>query len=184
MRPEFSLELLKAFVTYYPETGRFFWNDYVDIKWFAHSKWPEGTHKMFITKFCGKEAFIREHHSGYYHGTISGKDEATHRLAWYYVHGKFPNGEIDHINGIKKDNRIVNLRDVPRSVNSKNQKRRKNNKSGYTGVTKIHDSKWRGKVTDNYKDYILYFKTKAEAIEWVKNKRKEIKDFTERHGRD
>lgn len=58
----------------------------------------------------------------------------AHRLAWLYVYGSFPSGEIDHINGIKLDNSIVNLRDVNHSINMKNTKRRKDNKSGYSGV--------------------------------------------------
>ena len=40
----------------------------------------------------------------------------AHRLAWLYVHGDWPNSQIDHINGVRTDNRIENLRDVPHAV--------------------------------------------------------------------
>lgn len=60
----------------------------------------------------------------------------AHRLAWLYVYGQFPGGHIDHINGVKDDNRLFNLRDVSRSVNLQNQRRAKsNNRHGYLGVT-------------------------------------------------
>lgn len=51
---------------------------------------------------------------------IDGRSYLGHRLAWFYVHGKWPNGEIDHINGVKFDNAIANLRDVTRKQNSWN----------------------------------------------------------------
>jgi hypothetical protein len=41
---------------------------------------------------------------------IDGEEYLAHRLVWMYVHGKFPDGEINHINGDKTDNRIENLR--------------------------------------------------------------------------
>jgi hypothetical protein len=44
-----------------------------------------------------------------------------HRLAWLMVHGDWPKGEIDHINGRKADNRLHNLRDVPPALNQQNK---------------------------------------------------------------
>lgn len=59
----------------------------------------------------------------------------AHRLAWLYVHGSWPEGQIDHINGIRTDNRICNLRDVSRSINAQNvHGARKDNKLGLLGV--------------------------------------------------
>jgi hypothetical protein len=57
-----------------------------------------------------------------------------HWLAWLYVYGKWPDNEIDHINGNPSDNTIVNLRDVTRKQNMENKKVYKNNKSGVSGV--------------------------------------------------
>jgi hypothetical protein len=60
----------------------------------------------------------------------------AHRLAWLYVYGTWPSGEVDHINGQKSDNMISNLRDVSIAVNRQNQRRaRKNNLTGRLGVT-------------------------------------------------
>jgi len=73
---------------------------------------------------------------GYLRITVLGKSYYAHRLAWMYVHGKLPSGEIDHINGIKQDNRIENLRDL-KSISNANNKTRasKNSKSNILGVS-------------------------------------------------
>lgn len=66
---------------------------------------------------------------------IRGQRILAHRLAWFYVHGKWPENTIDHINGYKRDNRIANLRDVMHAENMQNLRRRhKDNKSGFQGV--------------------------------------------------
>jgi hypothetical protein len=58
---------------------------------------------------------------GYILIRIDGKIYLAHRLAWLYTHGSFPLNCIDHINQIKDDNRICNLRDVTVSENMQNQ---------------------------------------------------------------
>lgn len=58
---------------------------------------------------------------GYLRITVLGKSFYAHRLAWMYVYGKWPKGQIDHINGIKTDNSIKNLRDVSLQANLQNR---------------------------------------------------------------
>lgn len=59
--------------------------------------------------------------SGYMHVTIKSHPVSIHRLIWAYVHGYWPTNDIDHINGVRTDNRIVNLREVSRAVNLRNR---------------------------------------------------------------
>ncbi len=71
---------------------------------------------------------------GYVAIRICGGVHRAHRLAWLYMYGKYPKHQIDHINRIRTDNSIKNLRDVPQSINAKNCNIRSDNKTGVTGV--------------------------------------------------
>jgi hypothetical protein len=59
--------------------------------------------------------------AGYVRISLDGQSYAAHRLAWFYVYGKWPEFDIDHIDGQPGNNAIDNLRDVPRSINSQNR---------------------------------------------------------------
>ena len=74
----------------------------------------------------------------------------AHRLAFLYVYGEIPSDQVDHINGIKTDNRMINLRETDQSENMKNTKKRIDNKSGSVGVH-WHKAtkKWRAKINAN-----------------------------------
>lgn len=72
---------------------------------------------------------------GYVGIRVMGTRYQAHRLAWLYVYGALPSGDIDHKNCIKKDNRISNLREASRAQNKWNVGRNKNNTSGHKGVS-------------------------------------------------
>jgi len=87
---------------------------------------------------------------GYLTIMIDGRNYRCHRLAWLYVYGEFPNEFIDHINRIKTDNRIINLRIASKKQNAENVGVQKNNKSGYRGVFwNKQKSKWQSKIKHN-----------------------------------
>jgi HNH endonuclease len=71
---------------------------------------------------------------GYWHIGIDGKLYLGHRLAWLYVHGRFPSGELDHINGIRSSCRIADLREGAPNQNRMNSRTRRDNRSGFKGV--------------------------------------------------
>lgn len=75
----------------------------------------------------------RVNDSGYVLLTLDKKTIRAHRAAWAIYYGELPCRELDHINGKRSDNRIVNLREVTRSQNCQNSFTRKNN-SGVKGV--------------------------------------------------
>jgi len=107
----------------------------------------------------------------------------AHRLAWLYVYGSFPIGQIDHINHIRNDNRIINLRDVPAKSNYLNRTRQSNNTSGCNGVSWFKPTKrWTAKIGVRGKSIRLgYFTKKEDAIK--SRKEAEIKyGFHDNHG--
>jgi len=67
-----------------------------------------------------EEAFLSES-EGYLSGGHFGHNYSAHRMAWAIYYGKWPELEIDHINGDRSDNRIKNLRDVLHIVNVNNR---------------------------------------------------------------
>lgn len=104
---------------------------------------------------------------GYLTIRVESKSYLAHRLAWLYVHGNFPLFQIDHINHVRSDNRITNLRDVTPSQNQHNQQRaHATNKScGLLGVTLVKsENRWIARIYVNDKpQHIGSFKTPEAA---------------------
>lgn len=113
---------------------------------------------------------------GYWNLNICYHTYRAHRLAWLYIHGEHPNGQVDHINCNKLDNRIDNLRVVTNKVNAQNVMRaRTTNKSGFLGVR--YNAKrriwWSQIMVDGKYHYCGYFHTPEEAhAAYVKAKRR------------
>lgn len=109
-----------------------------------------------------------------------------HRVIWEMHNGEIPAGfEIDHINGIRNDNRIENLRLVTRSINNKNKKMQSNNTSGFTGVVFVKSrGKWNARVKENGVQKSLgSYNTAIEANEARERYISMIGGFTSRHGK-
>lgn len=101
---------------------------------------------------------------GYQTIGINRKRYKAHRLAWFYVTGAWPNDEIDHINGIKTDNRFNNLRSVSRWQNAKNRNISTNNTSGAKGVSIRSDGRYRARImVDKVSIHIGDFNSLDEA---------------------
>jgi hypothetical protein len=91
-------------------------------------------------------------YDGYISLRIKGEPILAHRLAWLIATGAFPCNEIDHINCVRHDNRIINLRESNHSQNNDNVSLQVNNTSGYKGLS-WHKQKecWRATITINGK---------------------------------
>ena len=99
----------------------------------------------------------------------------AHRIAWYMVHGNLPNLHIDHINGVKSDNRIQNLRLIEPAHNIQNQVRpHKDNLAGYLGVSEHGKNRFRATIQLGKKrTHIGIFDTPEDAYAaYVDAKRK------------
>lgn len=117
---------------------------------------------------------------GYLLAMINGKRYSLHRMAWLYFYGRMPVGDIDHINGVRDDNRIINLRECSRSKNCMNKKINSNNVSGVKGVGWHADSgKWRARIMTGYKSVFLGLFDSVEDAEKaiVEARNKMHKDF-------
>jgi len=96
---------------------------------------------------------------------IQGRQYLAHRIAWLISYGRWPFGDIDHINGVRDDNRICNLREVTRSENSFNSGKKTLNTSGFKGVHLFkRTGTYQVQIKVRGKRYNLgYYKTAEEA---------------------
>ena len=119
---------------------------------------------------------------GYLQIDIQGKSYRAHRIAWCITFGYWPK-EIDHINHVRDDNRLVNLREVTRPENSRNRPLQSNNTSGAVGVYWHRPrNKWVARIKNNGKtEHLGYFIKYDDAV--AARKAAEIKyDFHKNHG--
>jgi hypothetical protein len=140
-----TLERLKALMAYDPETGLF---TRLDLRGGATAQ-PSTLDDMGYVRVC-----------------IDYKRFRLHRLAVFYMTGAMPTGHVDHINGVRHDNRWSNLRVVSHRTNIENRKGP--NANSKTGLLGVHfsrsDNKFKAQITVNYKFVSLgRFDTAEEA---------------------
>lgn len=130
-------ERLKELLHYNPSTGIFIWKV---KRGSVHPGTPAGG----LTN------------NGYLQITISFANNLAHRLAFLYMEGYLPEHTVDHLNGIRDDNRWANLRHVTYSCNLQNTKIRACNKAGYTGLSwDKNENLWRVDLRAFGKSYFL-----------------------------
>lgn len=129
---------LKSQLHYDPETGVFTWS----------------IRKAIKTKVGSMAGNVKH---GYVYIKINNRSYRAHRLAWLYVYGVMPDRQIDHMNGLRDDNRLSNLRLVNNSENQQNIfKIKSNNTSGYRGVSfEKNESKYRAEIMVDGKSIFL-----------------------------
>lgn len=114
-REEITLEYVKSLLSYSPNTGEF--------------RWLEAAPKSVRGRVAGSI----EKTNGYRYIRVGHNLILAHRLAWFYVHGLWPEKYLDHINGSRLDNRISNLRPATQRENMQNSRAR-SNRFGLPGV--------------------------------------------------
>lgn len=154
------LEYFNSHLNYNPDTGQFTWI------------------KNKRSHLVGKTAGVIHKRIKYVNISfrIAGKFKSylAHRLAWFMTYGVWPKNEVDHLNGIKHDNRIYNLKDKTKRENLSNQYK---HRAGHLVGTCFleHAQKWMAQITINKKHiYLGLFNTELEAHEVYKNKLSEI----------
>ena len=128
------------------------------------------------SKFSNRFIGSLNKETGYWQCRYQGKKQYIHRLVWMKFRGEIPDGlEIDHINNIRCDNRLINLQLLTPSKNCAKRLKYLNNKSGYIGVS-FHKQrgKWAAQFTSKYfnggkKKHLGYFKTAIEAARFRDN---------------
>jgi len=107
------------------------------------------------------------HPSGYIFIKLDGRSYAAHRLAWLYVHGRWPVDQTDHRNGKRNDNRIQNLRECSSAENNQNTAIYGSNRSGLLGVGWHKASRrWRARIDAGGKqNHLGLFSSPEEAHE-------------------
>jgi hypothetical protein len=137
------LTYLKSQLDYFPESGMFVWKI--------------TRHRIKAGQLAGSK------HLGYVRIKLQGSNYAAHRLAWLFIKGVWPEHEIDHINGIRGDNRFSNLREATHSQNLQNCNTRQLNKCGLRGAYKQTSSNsWMASITANSVKYHLGTYASAE----------------------
>ena len=112
---------------------------------------------------------------GYLICRISGKTHKVHRLIWLYHYGKLPEGDTDHINGVRSDNRIENLREATRTNNNYNKSSTPNTSSKYKGVYRRRGNKFVAEIRkDGIKYYLGSFDCEVEAAKAYDEKAKKL----------
>jgi hypothetical protein len=123
----------------------------------------------------GDEAFRYDEY-GYKRITVNKKNTTCHRVVWEMHNGAIPKGMcIDHINRVRDDNRIENLRLVTQSQNALNSKLKSTNTTGIKGLCLLKNPKltngifwqanFRGKVLYSGTNFAKAYRARLKAIQ-------------------
>lgn len=141
-------ERLKSLLTYDPDTGKF--------------RWATRRPRCRVGGVAGTMSY-----HGYVVIKLDGVSHKAHRLAWLYETGAWPDGELDHINRVRHDNRIANLRLSTRFLNCQNRAKSDAAHSKHIGVSRsFNGSRWRAYIDFNGKRHALgVFDTEQQAVD-------------------
>lgn len=170
---------VEQLIAYSPSKGTLHWRNRPEQ--FSPSK---AANEMWNASWAGKEIKALDL-KGYVTVSIFGRQIRAHRLIYFMVVGVWPDCQIDHINGIKSDNRWSNLRPASRRENQRNTRKPRNNTSGFKGVVfDKANKKWyfQLRMDDGSRFTKTGFKTREDAAAACRVKREEIHGEFANHG--
>lgn len=181
---ELSYSEISKLLKYDPETGKLFWLPRT-AEMFQDSAFRAGTLarvKCWNARLAEKEAGALWP-NGYKVLSLYSRRYLAHRVVWIMHYGEWPSNHLDHVNGVRSDNRITNLREASYAENSKNR-RPQVNASGTMGVVwHKRDKRWQAGIMVSGKTIHLgQFTEKTDAIAARKQAEKDY-GFHPNHGR-
>jgi hypothetical protein len=152
----FSIDLLHEILRYDPDSGKLFWRKRgVHLFRKTEGRAAENACATWNSRYADREAFLGSAR-GYVTGCVLNRPCIAHRVIWAMQTGEWPKDQIDHINGVRNDNRWVNLRAATRFENACNRPVPKHSRSGTKGVHwHARDKRWIARITANHKAYHL-----------------------------
>lgn len=178
-----SINLLNKLFYYNPKSGILTWKPRDDNMFKSGRRGRSAQAKAWNTSNAGNQAgCVRS--DGYVTVGVLGTPFMAHRVAWAISFGRWPGEFIDHINGDKSDNRLVNLREVTNAENIQNCKKSINNVSGITGVywASTH-KKWHARICHNKRRFFLGAFDSIEAATSARKAAELEFGFHPNHGR-
>jgi hypothetical protein len=137
---DLTVEQLRAALSYEPETGQFVW---LNCRKVDRQGCPAGSLNKAL---------------GYVLIGLNGTLYYAHRLAIFYVTGNWPEGQVDHKNMDRSDNRFGNLREATKAENMQNRGAPSNNSSGHKGVSFNRAlKKWHAYIGKGRRIHLGYF---------------------------
>lgn len=170
-------DYIKERFSYNQKTGHLSWKNRPE-----HDFISKKYQSIFNARFANKES--GSFCNGYLRTQIDKKSYFNHLIIWVYVYGRYPEKNIDHIDGNRANNKIENLREVTKLENAKNQKLYKNNGSGFSGVRFDKSlNKWRVQIgSGKNRKHIGIFEERDAAIR-ARQKAEKERGYHENHGR-
>lgn len=177
--------LVRQLIRYDPDTGETTWRKRPVWLFADRMQTAEHACARWNARFAGRPAFTTDDKIGYKRGYIFNRQYLAHRVIWCLHYGAWPEGQIDHINGVRNDNRAANLRVVQGPENQRNMKRRRDNTSGVSGVTWSKDKKkWRAVVYVKGKTIFLGAFDTFDAAATARRTAEPLYGYHENHGRE
>jgi len=180
-------EVLRQLLRYEPDTGKLYWRERPEAL-FSPGGNTSAAHAAHTwnTKYAGQRAMTAPKASGHLSGPLLGRSLMAHRVAWAVHYGQWPNNWLDHINGVRDDNRISNLRIVDKDGNARNRRPVSTKASGLPpGVCIKHNAagpRYFAQIQFEKKNnHLGYFDTPEAAHAAYMAKAREL-GFHENHG--